>query len=120
MNENQVIELPAAAIEFVNLPQAAQLEVQLEIIDETIRRRELARLTEMEVVPFATLGLPAQENDILHNVRLYKLTEMVYQKGELVTDKLTTVFNTLQTYQASVFVILDSDGQKTNFYVGVR
>ncbi|MGL6058766.1 MAG: hypothetical protein ACRC17_10660, partial [Culicoidibacterales bacterium] len=98
MNENQLIEQPTQNVAFSNLPPAAQLEVQLEIIDETIRRRELARLTEMEIVPFAELGLPEQENDILHNIRLYKITEMVYQKGESVTDKFTTVFNTLQTY----------------------
>lgn len=29
--------------------------------------------------------------------------EMVYQKGEPVTDKFTTVFNTLSTYNASVY-----------------
>ena len=45
---------------------------------------------------------------------------MVYKKGEPVTDKFTTVFNTIATYNASIFVVLDSDGKKTDFYLGVR
>lgn len=44
----------------------------------------------------------------------------MYQKGEPITEKFTTVFNTLSTYNASVFIIMDSDGFKTDFYIGVR
>ena len=43
-----------------------------------------------------------------------------YKKGESSTDKFATVFNTLSNYNATVFIILDSDGKKTDFYVGVR
>lgn len=60
------------------------------------------------------------EEDLIDNVRLYKITEMVYQKSESATDKFTTVFNTLSTYKATAFIIMDSDGKKTDFYVGVR
>jgi len=108
----------ADVISFNELSQDEKLEVQLDIIDESIRRRDLARLTEMEIVPVS--NLPALEEDIIGNIRMFKITEMVYQKGDLITDKFTTVFNTLSTYKASVFIILDSDGQKTNFYFGVR
>ncbi|WP_202850345.1 hypothetical protein, partial [Streptococcus suis] len=60
------------------------------------------------------------EEDLINNVRFFKITEMVYQKGEPVTDKFTTVFNTLSTYNTSVFILMDSDGNKTDFYLGVR
>ncbi|MCL2603161.1 MAG: ATP-binding protein [Defluviitaleaceae bacterium] len=119
MNELQVVnENVNAEIVFNELSPAQQLEIQLDIIDESIRRRDLARLTEMEIVPIN--NLPSLEEDIIGNVRLYKITEMVYGKGESVTDKFTTVFNTLSTYKASVFIILDSDGFRTDFYLGVR
>ncbi|MDR1977714.1 MAG: ATP-binding protein [Synergistaceae bacterium] len=101
-----------------NLTLAQKLEVQLDIIDESIRRRDLARLTEMEIVPVS--DLPPLEEDVISNVRLFRITEMVYQKGEPVTNKFTTVFNTLSTYKASVFIVLDSDGFNTDFYLGVR
>ncbi len=120
MHENEVVQLANEAVTYESLTIAEQFDVRLDIIDETIRRRELARLTEMEIVPFRELGLSALEEDVLQNVRMYKITEMVYQKGEPVTDKFTTVFNTLQTYKSSVFIVIDSDGEKTDFYLGVR
>lgn len=94
------------------------LENRIEIIEEGIRKKYLSRLTEMDIVPVG--DLPDLEVDLIDNVRLYNITEMVYQKGEPATDKFTTVFNTLAIYNASVFIIIDSDGIKTNFYIGVR
>ena len=98
--------------------QDMTIENRLEIIEEGIRKNYLARLEEMEIAPVQNL-LPLEE-DLIDNVRLYKITEMVYQKGESATDKFTTVFNTLSTYKATAFIIMDSDGKKTDFYVGVR
>ena len=94
------------------------MENRLAIIEDGIRKKYLARLSEMEIVSPGQM-LPLEE-DLIQNVRLYHISEMVYEKGEPVTDKFTTVFNTLSTYNAIAFIILDSDGLKTNLYVGVR
>lgn len=94
------------------------LENRLEVTFDYLRKSYLTNLNEMQIVPIKEI-IPL-EDDLIENVRLYKITEMVYQKGELVTDKFTTVFNTLATYNASVFVVIDSDGQNTNVYLGVR
>lgn len=94
------------------------IDNRLEIIDEGIRKKYLARLNEMEIAPVG--DLPSLENELINNIRIYRITEMVYRKGESVTNKFTTVFNTLSTYNASVFIIIDSDGNETNFYLGVR
>lgn len=94
------------------------IENRLAIIDEGVRKKYLARLSEMPIAPIEDM-LPLEE-DLINNVRLYRITEMVYQKGESVTDKFTTVFNTLSTYNASVFILIDSDGRETRFYLGVR
>ena len=94
------------------------LENRLEIIDEGVRKKYLARLSEMPIAPIGEIA-PLEE-DLINNVRLYRITEMVYRKGEPVTDKFTTVFNTLATYNASIFVLVDSDGKETQFYIGVR
>ncbi|WP_222705300.1 ATP-binding protein [Bacillus marasmi] len=120
MINNELMQTQGGELVYQNLSPAEQLDVKLDIIDETIRRRELSRLTEMEIAPFENLRLPPLEEDFINNVRLYKITEMVYQKGEPVTDKFTTVFNTLQTYRSSVFVVIDSNGKQTDFYLGVR
>lgn len=91
---------------------------RVEIIEECIRKKYLSRLTEMEIVPVN--GLPSLENDLIENIRLYRIEEMVYQKGESTIDKFSTVFNTLSTYNSTVFMVIDSDGNRTQFYVGVR
>ena len=94
------------------------LENRLDIIGEGLRKKYLSRLTEMQIAPVGEL-LPLEE-DLIDNVRMYHITEMVYGKGESVTDKFTTVFNTLSTYNATVFIVMDSDGRKSSFYIGVR
>lgn len=120
MSDNELEQVNTEIVEYFSLAPQEKLDIKLDILDETIRRRELSRLTEMEIVPFADLKLPDLEEDVINNLRLYKITEMVYKKGEPVTDKFTTVFNTLQTYKASVFIVIDSDGKRTDFYLGVR
>lgn len=94
------------------------VEDRLEIIDEYIRKKYLTRLSDMQIMPLGEL--PPLEEDLIDNVRLYRITEMVYQKGESVMDKFTTVFNTLATYNASVFFLIDSDGKQAKYYLGVR
>ena len=93
-------------------------EYKLEIIEDGLRKKYLARLSDMAVVP--AKGLPTLQEDLIDNIRLFRITEMVYQKGELATDKFATVFNTMSTYNSSVFIVMDSDGDKTDFYIGVR
>lgn len=91
---------------------------RLEIIEDGIRKSYLTRLHDMDIAPLE--NLPELEDDIIDNIRLYHIEEMVYQKDEPIIEKLTTVFNTLSTYEASLFILMDSDGKKTDFYVGVR
>lgn len=100
------------------LAQNIAVENRLEIIEDGIRKNYLSRLSEMQITPIDNL-IPI-EDDLIDNVRLYHVKEMVYQKGENATDKFATVFNTLSTYNASVFIIIDSDGKNTDFYIGVR
>lgn len=104
------------AIESVELDMT--IENRLAIIEDGIRKKYLSRLTELQIVPIEDI-LPLEE-DLIQNVRLYHVIEMVYKTGEPVTDKFATVFNTLSTYNATVFIVMDSDGMKTDFYVGVR
>lgn len=94
------------------------VEDRLEIIDEYVRKKYLTRLSDMQIMPLGEI-IPLEE-DLIDNVRMYRITEMVYQKDESVMDKFTTVFNTLATYNASIFFLIDSDGKQANYYLGVR
>jgi len=45
---------------------------------------------------------------------------MVYQKDEYSTYKFASVFNSVQNLNCGVFIVADSNGQETDFYMGVR
>lgn len=94
------------------------LNYYLQITEEVNRKNYLTRLSDLPVVPIKDPIL--LEEDLIDNIRMYKISEMVYQMGEPITEKFTTVFNTLSTYDATVFIIMDSDGFRTEFYIGVR
>ena len=113
MNDIQKTDTSVSVIE-----NEIPLNNYLQITEEVIRKNYLTRLSDLPVVPVENL-IPLEE-DLIDNVRVFNISEMVYQKGEPITEKFTTVFNTLSTYNASVFIILDSDGLRTDFYIGVR
>lgn len=111
-------ELAKAEQNALTVKPEITVEDRLEIIDEYVRKKYLTRLSDMQIMPMGEM--PPLEEDLIDNVRLYRITEMVYQKDESVIDKFTTVFNTLATYNASVFFLIDSDGKQANYYLGVR
>jgi hypothetical protein len=45
---------------------------------------------------------------------------MVYRKDEYSAFNLASVFNSLPTAKCAVFVLMDSDGNKTDFYLGIN
>lgn len=89
VQQAEVIEVESPVMTITN---------RLEIIEEGLRKSYLARLYEMQIAP--TGELKPLEEDLIDNIRLYYIDEMVYKKGEPVTDKFTTVFNTIATYNA--------------------
>ena len=89
----------------------------LEVVDDVILKNYISFLPELEIVP---LDKNTLENNIGERVMLFKITEMVYEKNEFATYKFASVFNALASINTSFFVLLDSDGFKTDFYMGVR
>ncbi|MEH2959208.1 DUF87 domain-containing protein [Candidatus Merdisoma sp. JLR.KK006] len=105
---NQQSEQPAVEQLQTNLKEASRL------VDDIVLKKYLYRLTELDIVPL---------DDRLKNIsdiRLFRITEMVYQNREYATYKFASVFNAVQNLNCGVFLIADSDGEKTEFYMGVR
>lgn len=101
-----------------NMPALADLEVQLvqssKLVEDIILKKYLHKLTDLEIIP-----LDADLKKI-SDIRLFRITEMVYQKDEYSTYKFASVFNSVQNLNCGVFIIADSNGEKTDFYMGVR
>lgn len=92
-------------------------QAALKVVDDVILKNYISALSDMEIVPLSEEEL---QSNIKDNVRFFKITEMVYEKDELATYKFASVFNVLSIADSAVFIIIDSDGIKTDFYMGVR
>lgn len=99
-------------------PQMSELQNELyeasALVDDIVLKKYLHHLNTLEIVP-----LPDELKNIEY-IRLFKITEMVYQKDEYSTYKFASVFASLQNLNCGIFVLVDSDGKKTDFYMGVR
>jgi hypothetical protein len=98
-----------------NLTQ--QYAAVLDLVDDVVFKKYLARLANIDVQSFDEI-LP--ELSSLHNVRLKKITEVVYDQDEFSIDKFATVYGALANSDNLTFLLLDSNGTKTDFYLGVR
>ncbi len=115
--EYEYLDFPADSPER-KMPSYQSLEDGLKeagkLVDDIILKKYLHRLTDFDVIPL--------DDNLkkISSIRLFKITEMVYQNNEYSTYKFASVFNSVQNLNCSVFIIVDSDGEKTNFYMGVR
>lgn len=101
-----------------NLPNYASMEQQLTeanlLVDDIVLKNYLTKLTDLDIVP-----LPDELKQI-SDIRLFKITEMVYQNNEYSTYKFASVFNAVQNLNCGIFIVADSNGRQTDFYMGVR
>ena len=101
-----------------NLPTMAELEARLaessKLVDDIVLKKYLHKLTDLEIIPLT------DDLKQISDIRLFKITEMVYQKDEYSTYKFASVFNSVQNLNCGIFIVVDSNGEKTDFYMGVR
>lgn len=101
-----------------HMPDISGLETRLALssalVDDVVLKKYLYNLANLEVVPLD------DNYKQISDIRLFKITEMVYQKDEYSTYKFASVFSSVQNLNCGVFIIADSDGEKTEFYMGVR
>lgn len=115
--QNQVLDMnpnqkPAKLTDMEN-----NLDLALQTVDDIVLKNYLPKLESLDVVPLSPAEL---EEDALDKISLFKITEMVYAKDEYATNKFASVFNALSTLRCGVFIIMDSDGTKTDFYMGIN
>lgn len=111
------VQSEAAGAE-ISIPDHAELVRQAEtagrLVEDIVLKNYLTRLADMEVVPMET------ELQGAGNIRMFRITEMVYQAGEHSGHKFASVFNALQNLNCGVFVLAHSTGEETDFYMGIR
>ena len=113
--EVAMVQSDVGKLRYENITSGYQAALQ--VVDDVVLKSYIGNLSSMPVVPLPNDIL---EKNIRDNVRLFKITEMVYEQEEFATYKFASVFNSLAATESAVFVIIDSDGTKTDFYMGIR
>ncbi|WP_103641438.1 ATP-binding protein [Campylobacter concisus] len=89
----------------------------LNVADEIVNKKYLANLNNYKIISPAKHIMEAKLNKIS---RLYKLKQFVFDKSEDTRDKLVSVFQAVASTEASLVVIIDSNKNNINYYIGVK
>ena len=105
------------------------MEQELEIV----KKQELAvALAEADHVlmknyqydlPFYPVIAPSEELlnlDVARHIRLFKIDRIAYDKNEDNLAKLSNVYNALSAVGGSVILIVDSEDEYIDFYIGTK
>ena len=80
-----------------------------QLVDDVVLKNYITRLPDFSVRPF--------DENVLKNsisrIRLFRITEMVYEKDESATYKFASVFNAVAATRSAIFTIIDSDGKNS-------
>jgi len=87
----------------------------LSIVDNEVMKNYVPTLQNCPVVPVDNRTL---EN--LEQIQFFRISELVYQEDEFSVHKLATVFHTLSNKPCTLVLMIQSDGQNNDFYLGVR
>ncbi|MDO4477377.1 MAG: hypothetical protein Q4B93_05430, partial [Clostridia bacterium] len=85
----------------------------LKIVDDVVLKNYITQLSNLDIVPLDNKVL---ESNLDENVLLFKINEMVYEKDEFALYKFSSVYNTLASSDTTMFIMINSDGEKTDFY----
>lgn len=102
------------------------------------RKSEQQRLTELQLAQgfqvadiylnrsyldsFSSASIISANHSIMDTskLRLIEISKLVFDANEKFTDKLMSVYSALHSLNSSVALIINSDGQKIKFYIGIR
>jgi len=104
----------------VEIPQMKSLQnnfsAAFKLVDDVVLKNYITKLPDLPVVPLDD----SQLTNSLGKIRLFKITEMVYEQDESATYKFASVFNAVAATNSAIVTVINSDGAKTDFYLGIR
>lgn len=87
----------------------------LSIVDSEVMKNYVPALQNCLVVPADDTVISS-----LEQIQFFRISELVYQEDEFSVHKLATVFNALSNKPCTLVLMIQSDGQTNDFYLGVR
>lgn len=89
----------------------------LQQVDNIVTKKYISNLSDCEIVPISQDIKNIPINSI---IRLFKVNQVVYNKNENNRDKLVNVMNAISACGGSTLVLINSDGEKIDYYIGIR
>lgn len=93
------------------------LELALYEADNILMKNYQYQLSSYPVVP---INEDIKAMDVTSYIRLFKIESIAYDKREDNFAKLVNVYNALLSVRSSIVLIIDSDNDKINFYIGTK
>lgn len=93
-----------------------QLNISINDAATIITKDYLGKLERYEII---APSLEDTDIDIAECGKFYKLTKLVLNKDENFLNKLTTIVNVASSIGSSITTIIDSDGYKIDYYIGI-
>lgn len=87
----------------------------LSIIDDEVMKGYVTKLDQLPIIKLDE-GFEKELNDI----HFFKISELVYQEDEFSVDKLAMVFHALSNKPCTLVLMLRSNGEQTDFFLGAR
>lgn len=87
----------------------------LSIVDNEVMKNYVPALQNCAVVPIDDATISA-----LEQIQFFRISELVYQEDEFSVHKLATIFNALSNKPCTLVLMIQSNGQTNDFYLGVR
>ena len=92
-----------------------QAENALRMVDDIVLKNYLTKLGDMALV-VSSEEINLKNEDFM----LFKINKMVYEKDEYATDKFISVVNAMTYANCSIYLIVDGQGNHTDFYLGIK
>lgn len=87
----------------------------LSIIEDELMKGYVTKIEQLPIISPDTYI-----NKDMKDIHFFKISELVYQEDEFSVDKLSMVFHALSNRPCTLVLMLKSDGEKTDFYLGAR
>lgn len=94
-----------------------ELATALTEADRVLMKNYQYELSQYPVIP------PSEELmkwDVAKHLRLFRIDRIAYDKNEDNLAKLSNVYNALSAVNGSVVILIDSDGEHIDFYIGTK
>lgn len=84
-------------------------------IDQVVFKQYLTQLNDLPAIkPENSL------EQIISNVRVNKVSKIVYDSEEDNLEKLSSVFSAMSNHSSTIFILVQSDGSQADIYLGTR